>query len=360
MADTQTIDGEAVEEQAEFEPGTDVVPAPAAPSVAVAPQVEAAELVKRLDVIREAMQTAMVQDVDYGVIPGTNKPTLYKPGSEKLSVLFQLDLQLINEKRWGPGDHLTVVSHATVYHIPTGARMGYGEGVCSTREKTYGKRQAQLVCPHCEASAVIKGKAEYGGGWLCWSKRGGCGAKFSDGDQAIEGQERGEVDNPELPDTWNTVVKMAEKRARIDAVLAVTGASALFTQDLDDQVERGAKAEGVTQPPQTERDGAPRTTAQPAQRSERPATANQKGAINARFGKAGLSADQAKAVLQWTCAVAIIDRLSSQAASKLIDALGDDGSGAEQIFEDIRLASSDGDARAVTITERYLGGGDGA
>jgi len=41
---------------------------------------------------------------------------------------------------------------------------------------------AMLKCPACGAQAVIKGKAEYGGGWLCWKKRGGCGEKFADTD----------------------------------------------------------------------------------------------------------------------------------------------------------------------------------
>jgi hypothetical protein len=243
MSDTEVLDAEVVEQHEH--PGQEVIPAP---GVTVAPQVDAQELVDRLARIKEAQEKAMVRDVDYGVIPGTNKPTLLKPGAEKLSVLFQFDVQLTNEQTWGPGDHLTVISRATVFHIPTGARMGYGEGLCTTREKKYAKRQAQLVCPHCGESAVIKGKAEYGGGWLCWAKRGGCGAKFSDGDQAIDGQSRGDVENPDLPDTWNTVLKMAEKRARIDAILAVTGASALFTQDLDDHVEPAPGPE-TEQPP---------------------------------------------------------------------------------------------------------------
>ena len=34
------------------------------------------------------------------------------------------------------------------------------------------------VCPQCGQPAIIKGKEEYGGGWLCWKKEGGCGAKF--------------------------------------------------------------------------------------------------------------------------------------------------------------------------------------
>jgi hypothetical protein len=37
------------------------------------------------------------------------------------------------------------------------------------------------VCPVCGKDAVIKGKAEYGGGWLCFGKKGGCGAKWPEG-----------------------------------------------------------------------------------------------------------------------------------------------------------------------------------
>ena len=179
---------------------------PAVPAVlAVTPTVQAAELVARLDVIRQAAAEAMKENVDFGVIPGTDKPTLLKPGAEKLGVLFQLDVQLACTKTWGPGDHLTVEARATVFHAPTGARVGYGEGLCSTREKKYGKRQQQRTCPTCGKDAIIKGKVEYGGGWLCFKKRGGCGAKFIDGYAPVESQQVGEIDNPELPDLWNCV-----------------------------------------------------------------------------------------------------------------------------------------------------------
>jgi hypothetical protein len=221
-----------------------VVP-PVPPSLAVIPTVGASELVQRLDVIRDASEKAMTEGVDYGKIPGTDKPTLLKPGAEKLGVLFQLDVQLTNEKVWGPGDHLTVISRATVFHAPTGARLGFGEGVCSTRERKYAYRRGERVCPACEKPAIIKGKAEYGGGWVCFKKRDGCGSKFSDGDPTIEKQQVGDVENPDLPDLWNTAVKMAEKRARVDAVLAVTGASALFTQDIED----APRSEPAEQPP---------------------------------------------------------------------------------------------------------------
>ena len=226
---------EAVEVLDVEAPSTEIERHVPAAAVTVTPELSADDLVKRLDIIRDASERAMQQDVDYGVIPGTgSKPTLLKPGAEKLAVLFQLDVQLVNEKIWGPGDHLTVMSRATVFHAPTGQRLGFGEGTCSTKEKKYGKRKQERTCPNCGKAAIIKGKAEYGGGWVCFKKKDGCGAKFRDEDTAITEQSVGEVENPDLADTWNTVVKMAEKRARVDAVLAVTGASALFTQDVED------------------------------------------------------------------------------------------------------------------------------
>jgi hypothetical protein len=224
---------DATSEEVETQPahGVEVVPRP---SLAVKPQVEAAELVERLDVIKDAMRTAMQSGIDYGLIPGANKPSLLKPGAEKLGTLFQLDTQPTIHEIWGPGDHLTVRAEVTVFHAPTGLRLGKGEGMASTRESKHAKRYQDRTCPDCKQATIIKGREDYGGGWLCFKKKGGCGAKFKDGDPVIESQTLGMIENPDLPDLWNTVVKMAKKRARIDAILDVTGASAIFTQDLED------------------------------------------------------------------------------------------------------------------------------
>jgi hypothetical protein len=204
---------------------------PPAAGLAAMPEVSAAELVERLEVIRQAMRTAMQEGVDYGRVPGSDKPGLFKPGAEKLCVLFQLDVQPTNELVWGPGEHLTVISRATVYHAPTGTRLGYGEGICTTRERKYAYRRADRACPECGQPTVLKSK-DARGGWFCWRKRGGCGAQFPEGDERIERQAQGEIDNPDLPDAWNTADKMAKKRAYVDAALSVTGASAIFTQDI--------------------------------------------------------------------------------------------------------------------------------
>lgn len=241
----QVIDAEVVEETQEETVTRAIEPVAAPTAVTVTPQVTAAELGERLAVIEEAMNTTMKEGIDYGKVPGTDKPALFKSGSEKLSVLFRLDVQPRSTKTWGPGDHLTVETSATVFDIATGTRIGFGEGLCTTREKKYGKRQASRLCPGCSEAAIIKGKEEYGGGWICFYKKGGCGAKYDDDDHLILDQSVGEIENPDLPDQWNTVVKIAEKRARINAVLAVTGASAIFTQDLDEGADDAAEAPGL-------------------------------------------------------------------------------------------------------------------
>jgi hypothetical protein len=121
--------------------------------------------------------------------------------------------------------------------IPTGQVFGEGVGLCSTLESRYRYRHAERTCPNCGKAAIIKGKAEYGGGFICFAKKGGCEAKFGDKDPQILNQEVGKVENADIADVYNTTLKMAKKRAHIDAVLTATAASGIFTQDLLDEEE---------------------------------------------------------------------------------------------------------------------------
>lgn len=193
------------------------------------------DLIAQVRKVQEVMQAVMKDGEHYGVIPGTkSKPTLLKPGAEKLCLLFRLDPEYELIERAKDGDHLTITARCVLYHAPTGERRGSGLGSCSSRESKYAYRKGERKCPRCSAEAIIRGKEEYGGGWLCFGKKGGCGAKFKAGDQSIEGQPTDRVANPDLADTYNTVLKMATKRALIAAVLNVTAASDIFTQDLED------------------------------------------------------------------------------------------------------------------------------
>jgi len=196
-------------------------------------------IVARVEKIREVQSRVMKADHHYGVIPGTGgKPTLLKPGAELLSLTFQLAPKFKTDERWD-GDHLECVVTCSLVHIPTGTEVGEGVGSCTTKEVKYAFRKGERVCPSCSKPAIIKGKEEYGGGWLCFAKKGGCGAKFGDKDPAIIGQETGRIANPDLPDLYNTVRKMACKRAHVAAVLFVTCASEIFTQDVEDMADKG-------------------------------------------------------------------------------------------------------------------------
>jgi len=192
----------------------------------------------QVNLMQQIMREIMHKDEHYGVIPGTGtKPTLLKAGAEKICLTFRLDPQYESTEIY-QGDHLTVKSKCTLYHIPSGQRFGSGEGSCSTKESKYAYRQAGVKCPECGKEAIIRGKDFKGDGkptgWICFGKKGGCGAKFLDDDKRITDQPRGRIPNEDLPDQYNTVLKMANKRSLVAAVLNATAASDIFTQDIED------------------------------------------------------------------------------------------------------------------------------
>ena len=60
------------------------------------------------------------------------------------------------------------------------------------------------------------------------------------------------MENPDLADVYNTVLKIAKKRAHVDASLTATAASDIFTQDMED-TSRSVPFVGTTpEPPSSE------------------------------------------------------------------------------------------------------------
>lgn len=173
---------------------------------------------------------------DYGIIPGTQRPTLLKPGAEKLAEFYGYapTIKTLEETANEETGFYRVRVTLALVSKRTGVTMAEGVGEANTKEARHRWRDAKRVCPECGRDAIIKGKAEYGGGWLCFARKGGCGAKWDDGDAAIEKQEQGRVENDDPFSLWNTILKSAKKRALIDAVLSATRSSGLFTQDLED------------------------------------------------------------------------------------------------------------------------------
>jgi len=189
-----------------------------------------------VNIVQRVMRQVMKEGEHYGKIPGCgDKPTLLKPGAEKLSVAFRFAPSYEIRRTDLPGGHREYEVICSLVHFTSGMMIGQGVGSCSTMESKYRYRNAAQTCPECgKEGTVIKGKKDFGGGWLCFGKKGGCGAKFKDGDERIESQAAGRVENDNPADNFNTVLKMAKKRAHVDAILTATGASDIFTQDIED------------------------------------------------------------------------------------------------------------------------------
>ena len=137
------------------------------------------KLKRHYDMFRLLQKTVLEAEVDYGWPSGRRqgKPSLYKSGAEKLTRLFQLvtDFQIV--KMIEEDDFIEYIFKCTL-KTPDGLVVGEGYGACNSREKKH------------------------------WNS------------------------NP-----WanqNTILKMAKKRAHVDATLTGLGASNVFTQDIED------------------------------------------------------------------------------------------------------------------------------
>ena len=172
---------------------------------------------------------------DYGIVPGTKKKMLFKSGVEKLAEMYGLydEYVIIGQvEDWDRG-LFDYTIRCTLRSRKDDSIVGSGLGSCSTYESRYRWRDQQRRCPACHQATVIKGRKEFGGGWLCFAKRGGCGGKWPDGSPEIESQVIGRVENPDIVDAKNTVLKMSKLRSKRDAVIGVTRSSGIFSQDID-------------------------------------------------------------------------------------------------------------------------------
>lgn len=142
--------------------------------------VTTAEAKERIERLKEFVRTSMVRGVDYGSINGFSKPTLLKPGAEKLCDAFGFSktVEVVNRiEQWETGIFSYEVK-VTLANKVTGVVEAEGVGSCNSKEAAY---------------------------------------RYSDSFTIV-----------------NTLLKMAKKRALIDAVLSATRASGVFTQDIED------------------------------------------------------------------------------------------------------------------------------
>jgi hypothetical protein len=108
----------------------------AAVAVAAYEAVTIDTLVERVNLLKELMKRCMVEGQHHGTIPGTKKPSLWKPGAELICVLFQLGTRYPKDSIRIERDngHFLFTLTCELFHIPTGRVVGEGVGAGSTME----------------------------------------------------------------------------------------------------------------------------------------------------------------------------------------------------------------------------------
>jgi len=202
-------------------------------------------------IVKGAMKEGI--DGDYGVIPGTSrdgkepKKVLLKPGAEKLLLAFSLTAiprpPIVREL--GDG-HREIIVETEIRSMTTGRLHAVGLGSCSTKEKKYRWRPGPVEITDkpvpreywdtrksdpAKAQLLIGGpghstKKDENGNWMIALK----------GDDVAE--------NPDIADVYNTVLKISSKRSMVDGTIRATATSALFTQDLDDDLGKKPESNG--------------------------------------------------------------------------------------------------------------------
>lgn len=201
------------------------------------------QITERLKFIKQVMSENMTEGVDYGKVPGCgDKPGLFQPGAQKLSMTFQLNPEVKSEEITDYQNYHR--GYRFVVRVTNGSKFAEGVGECSTLESKYRFKNDSKTCPECKKPTVFKDRE--GKGWYCWSKKGGCGLQFVNGSEnarKIEAQSTGKVEHDNPPDHWNTVRKMAFKRGFVHAIINATNTSELWSQDLEDLAGNGVVAD---------------------------------------------------------------------------------------------------------------------
>jgi hypothetical protein len=167
----------------------------------------------QVNLIQEVMKTVMQDGTHYGKIPGAGqKPTLLKAGAEKLASTFRLAVDPIVEEL-SYGDEYRVRVKANIAEMGSGRFLGAGVGEASSAETKYQWRAAVCDQEYDETPDHLRR------------------VKWNRGDRGPWQQRQVRMN---VADVINTVLKMAKKRAMVDGILTVTGASDIFTQDIEE------------------------------------------------------------------------------------------------------------------------------
>lgn len=134
--------------------------------------------IQKIHEFQAVVQSTLKAGHDYGIIPGTEKPSLLKPGSEKINMMMGITSEYEIMDKVEDYDKGFFAYNVKCILSKNGYKITEGVGNCNSREKKYASQDAYSIT--------------------------------------------------------NTILKMAKKRAYIDATLSVASLSDIFTQDIDD------------------------------------------------------------------------------------------------------------------------------
>lgn len=188
-----------------------------------------------LALVHQVYKEVMKKDIHYGVIPGTTKPTLYKPGAQTLCLVFRLypdyEITEINLDN----DHKEYRVRCTLREIGTDLFVSTGYGSATTKESRYRWRNVAVdtgkPVPHGYWELKKAGKLQQAQDIL-----GGKDftIKKNDAAQWTIHSKGDRVENSDIADVYNTVLKVGCKRSYVEATLNATAASDMFEQDFED------------------------------------------------------------------------------------------------------------------------------
>lgn len=168
-----------------------------------------ADIISHVALVQEVMRAVMKPDVHYGVIPGTDKPTLYKQGAEVLCMAFRVaDSYQVEDL--STADVVRYRVTCTGVHQMNGLVLGTGMGEASSGEEKYKWRKA-------------------------WDEE--FDATPANLRRIKSGKYKTKQVRTEPADLANTILKMANKRAKIAMTINVTACGDMFGQDLEDMDE---------------------------------------------------------------------------------------------------------------------------
>ncbi len=107
------------------------------------------------DTLQSYVKNHMIIDQDFGTIPGCKKPSLWKPGAEKINFMFNLVPKYEILKETESNIEYTYKIRTDLYNKNNGKFMGSGLGYASSRENKFASAPANTILKMCKKRSYI-------------------------------------------------------------------------------------------------------------------------------------------------------------------------------------------------------------